>query len=71
MSPLEVLGYHQDPYPYLPSVILNKMPVPTSQACATCAKPCYPTEKVMVSDLWVHKNGCLKVHLALFVDAPS
>ena len=44
-----------------PAYTADTMPVPTSRDCATCSKPCYPTEKVMVSDLWVHKNGCLKV----------
>jgi hypothetical protein len=37
------------------------MTILATKTCVTCAKPCYPTERLMVSDLWVHKAGCMKV----------
>lgn len=39
------------------------MTILATKTCVTCTKPCYPTERLMVSDLWVHKAGCMKVRL--------
>jgi hypothetical protein len=45
------------------------MTILATKTCVTCTKPCYPTERLMVSDLWVHKAGCMKV--CLFDPSPA